>query len=276
MDRRDFLKVGGAAAVTVGGAGTATAQSAPAILPGATELRLASPDLPDVPGFGPDRLARRIELATGGRYRITATPDATTADLVFGERQSPARPASRVRLLRRPAAWARPRRDEAPDVARRRRRPDAVGRSGRPVRIQAAGGGAYRAEWRPVDLPPPRDCVGSVRRPHACRGPGGRGRAGRSAPRRCTWPPAICAARWPRAASTRPSCWSRWFWRRPTCSRWPSVSTAPASMPAAPLLSLDVRTRGLGPPGRGRPGDLRGLRGRGLCPVAGRGAGATR
>ena len=83
MDRRDFLKVGGAAAVTAGGAGTA-AQSAPAILPGATELRLASPDLPDVPGIGPDRLARRIELATGGRYRITATSDATTAELAFG------------------------------------------------------------------------------------------------------------------------------------------------------------------------------------------------
>jgi TRAP-type mannitol/chloroaromatic compound transport system substrate-binding protein len=84
MDRRDFLKVGGAAAVTAGSAGTASAQSAPAILPGATELRLASPDLPDVPGFGPDRLARRIELATGGRYRITSTPDASAADLVFG------------------------------------------------------------------------------------------------------------------------------------------------------------------------------------------------
>jgi TRAP-type mannitol/chloroaromatic compound transport system substrate-binding protein len=84
MDRRDFLKVGGAAAVTVGGAGTAAAQSAPAILPGAIELRLASPDQPDVPGFGPDRLARRIELATSGRYRITSTPDVAAADLVFG------------------------------------------------------------------------------------------------------------------------------------------------------------------------------------------------
>lgn len=84
MDRRDFLKVGGAAAVTVGGAGT-VAQATPAILPGATELRLASPDLPDVPGFGPDRLARRIELATGGRYRITAAADTTAADLVFGD-----------------------------------------------------------------------------------------------------------------------------------------------------------------------------------------------
>jgi TRAP-type mannitol/chloroaromatic compound transport system substrate-binding protein len=85
MDRRDFLKVGGAAAVAVGGTGPATAQSAPKILPGATELRLASPDLPDVPGFGPDRLARRIELATGGRYRITSTADAAAADLVFGD-----------------------------------------------------------------------------------------------------------------------------------------------------------------------------------------------
>jgi TRAP-type mannitol/chloroaromatic compound transport system substrate-binding protein len=85
MDRRDFLKVGGAVAVTAGGAGAATAQSAPVILPGATELRLASPDLPDVPGFGPDRLARRLELATGGRYRIVAVADAGVADLVFGD-----------------------------------------------------------------------------------------------------------------------------------------------------------------------------------------------
>jgi TRAP-type mannitol/chloroaromatic compound transport system substrate-binding protein len=84
MDRRDFLKVGGAAAVTAGSAGAATARSAPTILPGATELRLASPDLPDVPGLAPDRLARRIELATGGRYRITAAPDVAAADLVFG------------------------------------------------------------------------------------------------------------------------------------------------------------------------------------------------
>src|SRR6187200_765184 len=85
MDRRDFLKVGGAAAVTVGGAGAATGQSAPVILPGATELRLASPGVPDVPGFGPDRIARRFELATGGRYRIVADANAGAADLVFGD-----------------------------------------------------------------------------------------------------------------------------------------------------------------------------------------------
>jgi TRAP-type mannitol/chloroaromatic compound transport system substrate-binding protein len=84
MDRRDFLKVGGAAAVTAGSTGAATARPAPTILPGATELRLASPDLPDVPGLAPDRLARRIELATGGRYRIIAEPDTSAADLVFG------------------------------------------------------------------------------------------------------------------------------------------------------------------------------------------------
>lgn len=80
MDRRDFLKVGGAAAVAVGGAGTVAAQAAPVI-----ELRLASPDQPDVPGFGPDRLARRIELATGGRYHITPSSDLTAADLIFGD-----------------------------------------------------------------------------------------------------------------------------------------------------------------------------------------------
>ena len=98
MDRRDFLKVGGAVAVTAGGAGAATAQSAPVILPGATELRLASPDLPDVPGFGPDRLARRLELATGGRYRIVADANAGAADLVFGDanRQRDRHPAFAV------------------------------------------------------------------------------------------------------------------------------------------------------------------------------------
>jgi TRAP-type mannitol/chloroaromatic compound transport system substrate-binding protein len=84
MDRRDFLKVGGAAAVTAGSTGAATARPAPTILPGATELRFASPDLPDVPGLAPDRLARRIELATGGRYRIISETDTGVADLVFG------------------------------------------------------------------------------------------------------------------------------------------------------------------------------------------------
>jgi TRAP-type mannitol/chloroaromatic compound transport system substrate-binding protein len=87
MDRRDFLKVGGAAAVTAGSAGTA--RPAPTILPGATELRLASPDLPDVPGLAPDRLARRLELATGGRYRIVSEPDTKSAALVFGNANRP-------------------------------------------------------------------------------------------------------------------------------------------------------------------------------------------
>lgn len=98
MDRRDFLKVGGAAAVTAGSAGAATAQSAPVILPGASELRLASPGLPDVPGFGPDRLARRLELATGGRYRVVAEADAGIADLVFADvdRQRDRHPAFAV------------------------------------------------------------------------------------------------------------------------------------------------------------------------------------
>jgi TRAP-type mannitol/chloroaromatic compound transport system substrate-binding protein len=83
MDRRDFLKVGGAAAVTAG-AGTAPARAAPAILSDAIELRLASPDRIEVPGADPDRLARRIELATGGRYRIVTTADAH-AELAFGD-----------------------------------------------------------------------------------------------------------------------------------------------------------------------------------------------
>lgn len=86
MDRRDFLKVGGAAAMA--GVGTSAAQasglSAPAILPDATELTLAAPGQPDVPGFGPDRLMRRIEQATGGRFRITMIADTASADLLFG------------------------------------------------------------------------------------------------------------------------------------------------------------------------------------------------
>jgi TRAP-type mannitol/chloroaromatic compound transport system substrate-binding protein len=84
MDRRDFLKVSGAAAVTAG-AGAVKAQAAPPILPGATELRLATPGQSDLPGFGPDRLARRIELATGGRYRIVLNGSGPDADLTFAD-----------------------------------------------------------------------------------------------------------------------------------------------------------------------------------------------
>jgi TRAP-type mannitol/chloroaromatic compound transport system substrate-binding protein len=82
MDRRDFLKVGGAAAVTAG-AGTA-ATAVPVIRSDATTLHLAARGIPDWPGFGPERLARRIELATGGRFRIIDGADPAEADLVFG------------------------------------------------------------------------------------------------------------------------------------------------------------------------------------------------
>ena len=241
MDRRDFLKVGGAAAVTAGGAGAATAQSAPAILPGATELRLASPDLPDVPGFGPDRLARRIELATGGRYRITATADASAADLVFGNvnRQRDRHPAfaffaglplgsgSRCGEATRPGS---------PSAAARccgTTWPASSGSSRwwQATPDQAAASGPPAA-WKPSsDLTGARMHVDGL---------------AADVVRALGATPVHLAiddlrAGWPRAASTRPSCWRRWFWRRPTCSRWPSASTAPASMLAAPLLSLDVR-----------------------------------
>lgn len=91
MDRRDFLKTTGAvaavAATTVGAseaalaakaAGDETAFPAPAIAANVTELRMvvAWPDT--VSGFADNahRLARRIETATDGRFRIIVSPAA--------------------------------------------------------------------------------------------------------------------------------------------------------------------------------------------------------
>jgi TRAP-type mannitol/chloroaromatic compound transport system substrate-binding protein len=81
MDRRDFLKVGGAAAVAGGGvAPLAAAQErkAPAIRPDAQRLVLAAAD--DTPGLGAARLAQRLETATGGRFRIAIETRATGSD----------------------------------------------------------------------------------------------------------------------------------------------------------------------------------------------------
>jgi TRAP-type mannitol/chloroaromatic compound transport system substrate-binding protein len=87
MDRRDFLKTTGAAAVAGGTASAATAGeappvAAPAVLSGIRELTLSS-DRPSPPGEGADRLARRIEAATGNRYRVT-TAQGGDGDLSYG------------------------------------------------------------------------------------------------------------------------------------------------------------------------------------------------
>jgi TRAP-type mannitol/chloroaromatic compound transport system substrate-binding protein len=88
MDRRDFLKTTGAAAVA-GGAASSPAEAAtkaqigaPAILSGSRDLILAS-DARDLPGSSADRFARRIETATEGRYRIELASGAD-ADLTYG------------------------------------------------------------------------------------------------------------------------------------------------------------------------------------------------
>jgi TRAP-type mannitol/chloroaromatic compound transport system substrate-binding protein len=86
MDRRDFLKTTSAAAVTAGAASATAAseaQTAPAVLSGVRQLTLASSSR-DLPGSGADRLARRIETATDGRYRIELASAGADADLTYG------------------------------------------------------------------------------------------------------------------------------------------------------------------------------------------------
>jgi TRAP-type mannitol/chloroaromatic compound transport system substrate-binding protein len=75
MDRRDFLKTTGAAAVAAGTAvstahATGDAPAAPAVLSGTRRLTLEAASEPTPAGFGPERLAHRIETATDGRIRI--------------------------------------------------------------------------------------------------------------------------------------------------------------------------------------------------------------
>jgi len=88
MDRRGFLKTTGAAAVAAG-ATVAPAQAAgdalprPPIRPGATTLVIGSQWVLE-PGSAPERLARRIEIATDGRYRIDFRHGETEAELTYG------------------------------------------------------------------------------------------------------------------------------------------------------------------------------------------------
>jgi len=87
MDRRDFLKTTSAAAVAAGAASpSATAtevpQDLPAIWSGSRQLTLKSYSS-DLPGSGAGRLARRIEIASDGRYRIELVESAE-ADLTYG------------------------------------------------------------------------------------------------------------------------------------------------------------------------------------------------
>jgi len=102
MDRRGFLKTGGAAAVAAGTAAAATqaepshapgVQAAPAALSGIRELSLASTWGGDLPGSGAERLAHRIETATGGRYRIAIASDTAGTDLAYGPAPSKSHPA---------------------------------------------------------------------------------------------------------------------------------------------------------------------------------------
>jgi TRAP-type mannitol/chloroaromatic compound transport system substrate-binding protein len=89
MDRRDFLKTTSAAAVAAGATSASAAAAseaqaaAPAILSGIRQLTLVS-SAGDQPGSGADRLARRIETATDGRYRMELASAGADADLTYG------------------------------------------------------------------------------------------------------------------------------------------------------------------------------------------------
>jgi TRAP-type mannitol/chloroaromatic compound transport system substrate-binding protein len=103
MDRRDFLKTTGAAAVAggasaSGASATDTQVPTPAVLSGSQRLMLVSYTR-DLPGSAVDRLARRIETATEGRYRIELASGADAdADLTYGSawRQAGLHPAFAV------------------------------------------------------------------------------------------------------------------------------------------------------------------------------------
>jgi TRAP-type mannitol/chloroaromatic compound transport system substrate-binding protein len=99
MDRRDFLKTTGAAAVAAGSAastpaaGGAFRPTTPAVLSDVQQLTLASTSPTDLPGAGAERLAHRIEAATGGRFRIEVQSGPDEADLSFGPADHAAHPA---------------------------------------------------------------------------------------------------------------------------------------------------------------------------------------
>jgi TRAP-type mannitol/chloroaromatic compound transport system substrate-binding protein len=91
MDRRGFLISGGAAAVVSGAtphssaAGIAASSDAAgrggAAASGGRVLTLAAAPAYDLAGFGADRLAQQIGLATAGRIRVERIGPAPTADL---------------------------------------------------------------------------------------------------------------------------------------------------------------------------------------------------
>lgn len=89
MDRRGFLISGGSAAVATGAAPAMAAktpvQACPqrAPVPGARVLTLAVAPGYELAGFGADRLASRIVLATAGRFRIERIGPAARADMRF-------------------------------------------------------------------------------------------------------------------------------------------------------------------------------------------------
>jgi TRAP-type mannitol/chloroaromatic compound transport system substrate-binding protein len=103
MDRRNFLKTTGAAAVTAGAAAAAPARAgetagvatpaAPAILSSVQNLTIASTSPADLPGAGVERLARCLEAATGGRLRIEMRSGPGETDLSFGSAHHHAHPA---------------------------------------------------------------------------------------------------------------------------------------------------------------------------------------
>ena len=93
MDRRDFLKTTGAAAVAAGAAGASAratdepidgAVQSPAVLAGTRVLALANDYAAGLPGLGAERLARRIEAASDGRFRIELADGAADAELTYG------------------------------------------------------------------------------------------------------------------------------------------------------------------------------------------------
>ena len=87
MDRRSFLKTSSAAAAATATGGAVAAEAgahaepaAPAVIAGVQELTLSLPWPDDIAGLGDQamRLVRRIETATGGRYRIHVKAGADT------------------------------------------------------------------------------------------------------------------------------------------------------------------------------------------------------
>src|SRR5262245_261438 len=86
MDRRDFLKTGGAVAARAAAGGAAAQQPlAPAVQSGVMHLLLVSSREPDTPCFAARRLARRLETVSGGHFSVELrNGSAAEADFTFG------------------------------------------------------------------------------------------------------------------------------------------------------------------------------------------------